>query len=352
MEEVWWYATDDKKIGAITLNDLLQNLVSEQINLETLVWKQGWDGWLKLNDVEEIRTEVIEVLRERKVKTPPPLPNGTVDSSECSQLKYAKFWQRFAALTLDSCILLPFLLPVSLTNIYERSGMVAISIAMLASAIYFTKMESSESGATYGKRWVGIKVIDLEGKTLTKGRALSRWISHSLSYIGYIGFLIQPFTTHKQALHDLLARTVVIQTERAKSSSNLVKVICVLPITIFVIGIIAAIVIPSYRDSALKPIPTTSIVSPSVNEGILSKNVDAAFAGDEKHIDNTITIDPSRIEAARKAGYSDYEIASFIGKKYGLDSKISSALDSGYSPTEIVDYLGKKFAPKPSEPAK
>jgi RDD family/GYF domain 2 len=191
MEKSWWYANGDQKIGALSLDELLQHLVSEQINLKTLVWKQGWENWLKLTDAEEIRAQVLEVMRERQAKIPPPLPHETVavalpppvlnqqppkldaltSTPSNSPIVYAGFWQRVAALTLDNLVLLVFFIPASLLQVYGHNNEFAAFIALVASAIYFTKMESGESGATYGKRWIGIKVLDLEGRRLTKGRA-------------------------------------------------------------------------------------------------------------------------------------------------------------------------------------
>lgn len=60
-----------------------------------------------------------------------------------------------------------------------------------------------------------------------------------------------------------------------------------------------------------------------------------------------IVIDQAKIDAARKAGYTDDEISSYLGKSYGLDSKIKSAFDTGYTATEVVDYIAAQYAPKP-----
>ena len=44
------------------------------------------------------------------------------------------------------------------------------------------------------------------------------------------------------------------------------------------------------------------------------------------------------LDGARKAGYSDAEIATYLGEQQGFD--VSSALKYGYSPTEILTHLG------------
>ena len=51
------------------------------------------------------------------------------------------------------------------------------------------------------------------------------------------------------------------------------------------------------------------------------------------------------VEGARKAGYDDAEIASFLAPKVGFD--LEGATKAGYSPTDIVD--GLVASPKVSD---
>jgi uncharacterized RDD family membrane protein YckC len=114
----------------------------------------------------------------------------------------------------------------------------ATFIALAASAIYFTTMESGESGASYGKRWLGLKVLDVHGNRITKGRAFARWVAHLLSCITfYIGFFIQPFTARKQALHDMVAKTVIVKTGETRKSSKILIAVSVCFSAIVPIGI-------------------------------------------------------------------------------------------------------------------
>ena len=56
-----------------------------------------------------------------------------------------------------------------------------------------------------------------------------------------------------------------------------------------------------------------------------------------------INIDPSQITAARNQGYSDDEIADYLGQRL---KQFQDAKDNGYSSTEILDHLsGKQSAP-------
>lgn len=170
-----------------------------------------------------------------------------------SPVVYAGFWQRFAASFLDTCILSLSLIPALIVEkeagVSHPLAIASYLFALLASAIYFTRMESGESGATYGKRWVGIKVLDTQGNRISMGRAFARWIAHALSYITfYIGFFIQPFTARKQALHDMVANTVVVRTERAGNPSSKTLVAASAGIAAISFAGILATVIFTYHD--------------------------------------------------------------------------------------------------------
>jgi uncharacterized RDD family membrane protein YckC len=73
-------------------------------------------------------------------------------------------------------------------------------------------MMSSEWQATVGKRVMSIVVTDIEGKRITFARATGR---HFAKYISAallgIGFIIAAFTARKQALHDMIAETLVVK---------------------------------------------------------------------------------------------------------------------------------------------
>jgi uncharacterized RDD family membrane protein YckC len=80
---------------------------------------------------------------------------------------------------------------------------------------YCVFCESSKKQSTYGKRLLGMRVTDLNGRRLSRGRALKRYLARVLSAIPLqVGFLMPCFTAKKQAFHDLVAGTVVVRTQR------------------------------------------------------------------------------------------------------------------------------------------
>ena len=84
-------------------------------------------------------------------------------------------------------------------------------IGTCASWLYFALMESSSKQGTLGKMALGIKVTDLDGNRISFGKATGRYFGKILSgMIMNIGFIMAAFTDKKQGLHDMLAKTLVL----------------------------------------------------------------------------------------------------------------------------------------------
>ncbi|HET6454033.1 MAG TPA: RDD family protein [Armatimonadota bacterium] len=78
--------------------------------------------------------------------------------------------------------------------------------------LYCTLMESSSRQATLGKMALGIIVTDMNGHRVSWGRANARYWSHIVSnMILMIGYIMTGFTEKKQALHDMIAGTLVLK---------------------------------------------------------------------------------------------------------------------------------------------
>ncbi|BDX36682.1 putative membrane protein YteJ [Tenuifilaceae bacterium CYCD] len=150
--------------------------------------------------------------------------------------KYAGFWWRFIAHLLDGAILgvvqfillLPFIGSIIYTAVKASNGdlsdIQALGVAgtivgtiflfaMLSVAagwLYFALMESSKYQGTIGKIVLGIIVTDDMGGRISFGRATGRYFSKIISgMIFWIGYIMAGFTDKKQALHDVIANTLV-----------------------------------------------------------------------------------------------------------------------------------------------
>ena len=152
---------------------------------------------------------------------------------------YAGFWLRLVALIIDgiiigiaqSFIIVPIMavMGINLASGIQNGDMSeAEAISMVASLmatmgttilisytigiLYFTLMESSKLQATAGKLALGLIVTDLNGSKLDFTKALIRNLCKIISsMILYIGYIIAAFTEKKQALHDIIAGTLVLK---------------------------------------------------------------------------------------------------------------------------------------------
>ncbi|MDB5337072.1 MAG: domain containing protein, partial [Planctomycetaceae bacterium] len=81
--------------------------------------------------------------------------------------------------------------------------------------LYFALQESSDAGATLGKRALGLRVTTLSGEKISFGQASGRFFGKILSFLSIgIGYFIQPFTERRQTLHDMMTSTVVVKVSK------------------------------------------------------------------------------------------------------------------------------------------
>lgn len=141
--------------------------------------------------------------------------------------RYGGFWIRFVALFIDWLIVGIVVFPVSaimlvmigvagsvvsMPGIGVRLVRVIVSLvfSFAANWIYEAFMESSAKQATLGKMALGLKVTDLAGRRISFARATGRHFAKILSsMILLIGYIMAGFTERKQALHDMVAGTLV-----------------------------------------------------------------------------------------------------------------------------------------------
>jgi len=78
--------------------------------------------------------------------------------------------------------------------------------------MYEALLVSSTKQATLGKMAVGIVVTDMLGQHISFLRATGRHFGKYVSRIILVaGFLMQPFTEKRQALHDIMAGCLVLR---------------------------------------------------------------------------------------------------------------------------------------------
>jgi len=140
---------------------------------------------------------------------------------------YAGFWERLLANAIDWALLLFTML--SLVAVIAIGGVsqweVALLIALAAlPPLYFITLESGSRGASLGKRLLCLRVVRQNSLPTGYWRGLLRYVAFAIIAPMTIGYLVQPFTQRRQALHDLASSTVVVKTE-GRAALNLLKAI-------------------------------------------------------------------------------------------------------------------------------
>lgn len=261
----WHYADRNRqRHGPIESAELARLFRDGGVAPDTLVWREGLAGWQPLADftaelallepaavemagdgnplLEPLAPPPEDPFREHAPATeasPYAAPAATLHSDEGfhagGEVVYAGFWKRAAAYVIDAFVIgaasqiLQMAVMVAFMGIGAGAGSFssgsnpfdsAFGIAMIAlvyllpialQAFYFAAFHASSKQATLGKMAVGIKVADDEGRRIGLLRGIARyfasWIS---SIILCIGFVMAAFTQRKQALHDLICRTQVV----------------------------------------------------------------------------------------------------------------------------------------------
>jgi uncharacterized RDD family membrane protein YckC len=158
------------------------------------------------------------------------------------------FWKRLLAYVIDTVLLIKavhivtvvimiFSIPVmaviggvasQLTGADSEEAFenILLGVIMVVSLVvcwlYFVCLESSKLQSTFGKLAVGAIVTDSKGERITFARANGRYWSRCLSTLPVlIGYIMAGFTANKQALHDRVAKTYVVDRGVLKWSSIL-----------------------------------------------------------------------------------------------------------------------------------
>jgi uncharacterized RDD family membrane protein YckC/Tfp pilus assembly major pilin PilA len=186
---------------------------------------------------------------------------------------YAGFWRRFAAYLIDYIIVVVMaVIAAAIFGVLYAvmtggdSGELGIFVTLLAVWwLYYALMESSQKQATLGKMALGIKVTDESGVRISFASASLRLFAKILSgLLLAIGFLMAAFTKKKQALHDMAAGCLVVNEKATAAQVQAgtpmpvsgmpwwAIMLIVMGVSVFPLGIMAAITIPAYQDFTMR----------------------------------------------------------------------------------------------------
>jgi uncharacterized RDD family membrane protein YckC len=174
----------------------------------------------------------------------------------------ARFWPRAFAFAIDGlavvliCALVRGLLQVPLASSAARQNFFWLVVVVLL--IYKAAMESSPRQASLGKLAFDLRVTCLEGERISLLRALARNVAQPLSALTlYAGFVMAAFTARRQALHDLIAGTLVMRSPHLAPHSTTVAP--PVPLASAPVPLASA---PVAQVAATRPVPPVAPVAP------------------------------------------------------------------------------------------
>jgi len=253
----WYYVSAGKQAGPVDEAQLEGLARTDQIQMDTLVWREGMAEWQPYSTVAppDLITssapapvapalganEVVCAECHRVFPSDETIPFGSVRvCATCKpifmqklaegakiggELQYARVVTRFAAVFVDGLLLkavnlgVTLLLGISLMQSVgmqpvERFGVqfMAIGFSVLIAASYEIFM-IGRFGATLGKMACKVRVVTAEGGKVSYALATGRYFAKLLSYaICLIGLIMAFFDQERRGLHDRICNTRVITT--------------------------------------------------------------------------------------------------------------------------------------------
>ena len=153
-----------------------------------------------------------------------------------ARLVYANFWHRFVAAFVDGLyVMMIAIITLNVSfimlnlssqflgglEIFEVKDIFQMKedrmprlllFSQVVGWVYFAMQESSVTQATFGEKAMRMNVVGLSSERISFGRATGRYFGKYISVlIFFLGYLMQPFNKKGQALHDLMAGTLVIK---------------------------------------------------------------------------------------------------------------------------------------------
>lgn len=231
------------------LLDYIKQQVQQGVGREQIKSSLMTNGWSS-SDIEE-GFNAIEPGSSR-IPLAPTQNVGPASSfsSSAMPISYAGFWLRVAASLVDGFIvnlifailgiLYFWFLAKNNPSLSSSTQTVMGIFYFIIWILYFPFMES-RGGTTFGKKIVGIKVLNTNGEPVGFLRSLGRNLAKIISaLILMIGFIMAGFTKKKQGLHDIIASCVVVKSKETSAGKIWAVIILIIVVCIGTVVIAGA----------------------------------------------------------------------------------------------------------------
>jgi len=305
----WYYVNiDHQRQGPVDADILREKLGRGELNQQTLVWCEGMGEWQPIADVRAqlhagsgperlagdvpvaghnsdhaggddaaVQNSATQPDENASPYAAPASPLSVAGETvvEGGEIVHAGFWKRVAANTLDGLIIgtvasvlmvIMFLImgigllgmgrsldrfaanPEALRIGFALMHLLSYLVSFALTATYYIWLHASSSKATLGKMAVGIKVVRMNGERISVARSIGRYFAFVLSSITMgIGFIMAGMTRRKQALHDMICDTLVVDkwafTDRPELQQRGLGAVTVVVLVLYGLFILAMIVL-------------------------------------------------------------------------------------------------------------
>lgn len=252
----WYYSDHERnRHGPVSAADLAELHGHGQLDPETLVWREGLDQWQPWRTLvgevvpgagrpavgsvgfatasgdtpAGVNADPYAVAEPRSPYAPPRAPLLRDAGVQLGgEVVYAGFWKRVAAYLIDMVLLsviggvvgavigAAIGITGSVGGAPDGGDALAMQaviqlVGLLIGACYCGWFYASHAQATPGKMAIGIKVVRGSGERIGFWRGFARYFAQIPSaLILCIGYFMAGFTERKQALHDMICDTLVV----------------------------------------------------------------------------------------------------------------------------------------------
>ncbi|HEX4966511.1 MAG TPA: RDD family protein [Thermoanaerobaculia bacterium] len=222
---LWYYAKGDQRFGPLEETELRRLIAAGGVLRTDLVWREGLPAWLQAGSLESFFPPARPPMPApvAPYSPEPVLPQPSWQPAQVAT-EYAGLGVRFGAFLLDTLltmgigfvcgIILGVMLAASGSHWSDEAvGAFAYLMGIVVAWLYYTLFESSALMATPGKRALGLRVTDLQGRRIGFGRANGRYFGKILSLIAMgFGYWTIPSSPMRQGWHDKMAGSLVLRT--------------------------------------------------------------------------------------------------------------------------------------------
>ena len=303
----WYYADAQRqRQGPVEDRDIRALYQRGELNGESLVWREGLSQWTALSALSDelglqatapaatggidLRADLAAIANGTAplpgtgggTHSPYAAPTHNTSAGSFQQdgpVVHAGLWRRVAASFLDGLVtsaasyivLIPLalILGVGMGEIMGTESSTGGVVFMLAQwllgigipAFYFGWMHSSSSQASLGKMAVGIKVARSNGEAISFARGIGRYFAYTVFALVTCGLgvlisgLMVAFSQNKQALHDMICDTIVVDrwafTDQPELQKDGLDTVTMVILGVFALLVIGAIVVAVLAGAAI-----------------------------------------------------------------------------------------------------